>query len=87
MYYVYILKSKKVDKLYIGYTADLKQRFVSHNQGRNRATKAYVPFDLVYYEAYGSSKDARQRESQLKQFKQAYTRLKERIAHSIRGQN
>ena len=87
MYYIYILRSQKIDRLYIGYTTDLRKRFVSHNQGKNRATKAYAPFDLVYYEAYRSSKDARKRELKLKRYKQSYTRLKERIADSIRGQN
>ena len=87
MYYVYILKSQKTAKLYIGYTDDLRQRFKSHNAGKNSATKAYIPFDLVYYEAYRSKKDARVREAQLKHFKQGYSRLKERIINSIAGQN
>ena len=87
MYYVYLLKSKKTKKLYIGYTSDLRQRLTEHNAGRNRSTKAYIPFELVYYEAYRSKDDAMQREKQLKHFKQGYTRLKERITKSIAGQN
>ena len=83
MHYVYLLKSVKTQKLYIGYTADLRKRFTEHNRGMNRATKPYIPFELVYYEAYRSKTDARKRELQLKGFKQAYIRLKERIINSI----
>ena len=87
MYYVYLLKSVKTQKLYIGYTANLRKRFAEHNRGMSKATKPYIPFELAYYEAYLSKTDARKREMQLKGFKQAYTRLKERIINSIAGQN
>ena len=87
MYYVYLLKSVKTQKLYIGYTANLRKRFAEHNRGMSKATKPYIPFELAYYEACLSKTDARKREMQLKGFKQAYTRLKERIINSIAGQN
>ena len=87
MYYVYLLKSVKTQKLCIGYTHDLRKRFAEHNRGISRETKAYIPFELVYYEAYRSKTDARKRELKLKNFKQGYTRLKERILNSIAGQN
>jgi len=35
MFYVYILKSEKDGKLYIGYTNDLKRRLEEHNSGKN----------------------------------------------------
>lgn len=87
MFYVYILKSLKTEKLYFGYTEDLRARLKEHNAKQSRSTKAFTPFELVYYEAYKSKKDALVRERQLKQFKQAYSRLKERIVSSLAGQN
>ncbi|MFH0852223.1 MAG: GIY-YIG nuclease family protein, partial [bacterium] len=39
MFYVYILKSSKDKKLYIGSTNDLKRRFSQHNNGDEQSTK------------------------------------------------
>jgi len=84
MFYVYVIKSKKHESLYIGLTRDLRKRFFEHNQGLSRYTKSYAPFVLAYYEAYASIKDARDRERKLKQFKNSYTELKKRITNSLR---
>ncbi|MDQ5883041.1 MAG: putative endonuclease [Patescibacteria group bacterium] len=83
MYYVYILKSKKDKKLYLGYTKDLRKRLKQHNSKKTFSTKDRVPFSLVYYEAFASQKDALAREKQLKQFKSAYGQLKKRIKESL----
>ncbi|MDO8436386.1 MAG: GIY-YIG nuclease family protein [bacterium] len=83
MFYVYVLKSKKDNKLYIGYTKDLKKRIQEHNTGKNFSTAQRGPFSLVYYEAFKSQKDATTREKQLKQFKSTYGHLKKRIANSL----
>ena len=66
MYYVYILKSEKDNGLYIGYSNNLKRRFVEHNKGMSLSTKNRVPFKLIYYEAFSNSTDARNREKYLK---------------------
>jgi putative endonuclease len=66
MYYVYVLRSLKDKKLYIGYTNDLKRRFREHNAGRNEVTKERRPFILLYYEACNQKEDALKREFQLK---------------------
>lgn len=87
MHYVYLLKSLQSGKLYVGYTDDLRARLKKHNQGGSLATKGSIPFELVYYEAYRSKKDALTRERQLKRYKQGYTRLKDRIRFSLAGQN
>lgn len=79
MQYVYVLKSKKDNKLYIGYTNDLKRRFSEHQTGKVASTKSRIPFELIYYESYKSSRDAKGREFQLKKGKRAYEQLKKRI--------
>lgn len=83
MHYLYVLKSLKEESLYIGQTSDLKRRFKEHNNGENTSTKYRKPFELVYYEAYKSKKDAIQRENKLKQFKNSYSHLKNRIENSL----
>lgn len=83
MYYVYVLKSDKDDSLYIGYTNDLKRRFVEHNKGENVSTKHKTPFQLVYYESYRARADAKHREKQLKLFSGTTTHLKKRIRNSL----
>ncbi|KAA0242406.1 MAG: GIY-YIG nuclease family protein, partial [Chlorobiota bacterium] len=52
MFYVYILKSLKVDRYYIGHTKDLERRLTEHNSSKTRSTKAYVPWKIVYCEKF-----------------------------------
>lgn len=66
MYYVYILKSKKYNSQYIGYTSNLRKRLESHNSGKNKATKPYIPYQLIFYEAFLNKTDAKNREIYLK---------------------
>ncbi len=83
MYYLYILKSRKDNNLYIGSTNDLRKRFKEHNDGKVFSTRSRLPFDIIYYEAYRSEKDARKRESNLKLRSKALAQLKKRIINSI----
>jgi len=83
MYYIYILKSKKDKKLYIGFTTQLNRRIKQHNDGESLSTKSRRPFEIIYYEAYRSEKDARKREKNLKLFSKAYYALKRRLPDSL----
>jgi len=66
MYYVYILKSDKDNKLYIGSTSDLKQRLRDHSTGKVKSTKNRLPFELICYESYKTKIIAQNREKYLK---------------------
>ena len=83
MFYVYIIKSKKTNKLYIGYSDNLRLRMQNHNKGLVQSTKMYCPWELAYYESYKSRQDALEREKHLKYFGKAYGQLKKRIAKSL----
>ncbi|MFA4872167.1 MAG: GIY-YIG nuclease family protein [Patescibacteria group bacterium] len=82
MFYVYVLKLNN-GQTYIGYTEDLKRRFIEHQTGQSKYTKTHRPLSLIYYEAYLSKKDAAKREKVLKQFKNSYTHLKKRILNCL----
>ena len=83
MFYVYVIKSKKDNSIYIGYTNNLKRRIVEHNNGESKYTKNKNPYELVYYESYKNVSDAKYREGNLKRFAQAYSQLKRRIKNSL----
>ena len=82
MYYVYVLYDANREEIYIGYTSDLDRRIKEHNTGKSVYTKK-GKWELVYNEAYRSSKDAKRRERMLKQRGQAKRWLLERIKDSI----
>ena len=66
MYYVYLLRSKLDQKLYTGYTSDLKKRLREHQTGNVESTRNRRPMELIYYEAYQLKTLALQREKFLK---------------------
>ena len=69
IYTVYVLYSKKYDKIYIGYTSDLIKRFHSHNElGTKGYTVKYRPWDVIYTEVFSNKTDAMKREKELKTY-------------------
>ena len=68
-HFVYIIKSLKDDKYYIGETADLNRRLFEHNEGWVKSTKYRRPFILIYFEELESRKFALIREKQIKSYK------------------
>lgn len=83
MYYVYVLKSRKDEKLYTGYTNDLRRRLAEHESGVNISTRSRLPLDLLYYEAYTSQADAKAREFRLKNSPGARTALRRRLHEGL----
>lgn len=66
MKYLYLIKSKNHNWIYIGSAQDLRIRFLQHDTGKVKSTKFYKPFELLYYEAYQTYSLARKREIELK---------------------
>jgi len=83
--WVYVLKKKNNNELYIGSTNNLKRRLEEHRKGRIFSTKNFSGFNLVHYEAYVSERNARIREKRLKYFGKAYQELKKRIKGGLEG--
>jgi len=85
MFYIYVIKDR-YNKLYIGYTSDLKKRLQRHARGYTAYLKRRRPVKLIYYEAYLSKRDARAREKSLKNYGSVFSGLKQRIQDSLRGE-
>jgi putative endonuclease len=68
-YFVYILKSLKDGKLYIGQTNDVDERIKRHNSGRVGVTRNRRPLELIYREIHNSRMEAMRREKYLKSLK------------------
>ena len=68
MYFVYVLKSEKDNKLYTGFTNNLNRRIAEHNKGKlsTPSTRNRGPFKLVYSEKVDDRKTARAREKYFK---------------------
>ncbi len=66
MFYIYVLRSHKDGRLYIGSTGNLNIRLIYHNSGKVKSTKDRRPFDLVYQEEFENKTEARKRELFLK---------------------
>ena len=76
MFYVYVLNRPKSSYIYIGYTNNLERRMNEHKTDK-------PDYKLVYYEAYLSEKDARQRERKLKDYGSSLGHLRKRLKNCI----
>ncbi len=67
MFTVYVLKSLRNSKRYVGYTGkSADQRLKEHNGGSNKFTSQNGPFELIYTEVYPTKTEAIRREKFLK---------------------
>ena len=82
--YVYLLRSVKRDKFYLGWTTDLNRRLTEHNLGKSRYTKSRGPWELVGYERYSNPQVAKLRERTLKRNPRMLSLFKKRALTSRR---
>jgi len=68
-HFVYIIKSLKDNRYYIGETADIDRRLFEHNEGWVKSTRHRRPFILVHFEKLDSRTEALKREKQIKAYK------------------
>ena len=66
---VYILFSASKNRYYIGYTANLEERIIRHNQKSKGFTGNVNDWKIVYTERYTSKETAHNRELQIKSWK------------------
>src|SRR3989344_2915765 len=66
MHTVYVLKSLKDNRTYLGCTKDLENRLKEHNSGEVESTKSRTPFVLWYKEDFEDKHEAFAREQHFK---------------------
>lgn len=69
MAFVYILKSLKTKKYYVGCTENFERRINEHNSGFVQSTKVLRPLKLMLVQEFDSLSLARKIESKLKKLK------------------
>ena len=62
MFYVYILRSGKTNRRYVGSCENPTERFRRHNLGHSKATRRGVPWSLVHSERFSNRADALRKE-------------------------
>jgi len=50
--FVYVLRSEKDGRFYVGMTANVERRLAEHNAGRAKSTKGYCPWKLFFFESF-----------------------------------
>ncbi len=66
MFYVYVIKSLNRNYIYVGITDNIERRFLQHNNGENKSTKAYAPFVIIHTESFSTRPEAREKEKYFK---------------------
>ena len=90
MYYTYVLLSTKENKLYLGFTQDLKMRMELHRRGFMIKEKNNGSLRLIYLEACLNKKDAFRRDKYLNSFlgrRFLKTRLKQYFTSSLNNKD
>jgi len=62
MFYVYAISSLSRNYIYVGMTNHLARRTSQHNLGKEKTTKPYRPFILIFFERHTDRNNARIRE-------------------------
>lgn len=65
-FFVYIIRSRKNNDIYIGSTENLENRLRLHNAGKVKSTKSYKPWELLEYREFDSRNKAVEQERFLK---------------------
>ena len=65
-YYTYVIRSINRNYIYVGLTNNIGRRVNQHQNGKEKTTAPYRPFDLLFTEQFNSRIDARNREKYLK---------------------
>ncbi len=65
-YYTYVIKSVSSNYHYKGHCENLENRLKEHNSGKTKSNKAYLPFEICYFEEFATREEAIKREKYFK---------------------
>ena len=66
MYITYAISSEKKNYIYVGLTGNITIRFNQHQCGKEKTTRPYRPFKLIYTRKFSTRQEARDHEKYLK---------------------
>lgn len=66
MIFVYAISSLAKNFIYVGQTDHMIRRFHEHNNGLEKTTRPYLPFEIIYSKEFLNRKEARIQEKYLK---------------------
>ena len=69
MFYVYIIYRQKLNRYYVGHTADIMIRLTQHNNKISHYTSKASDWELVFQESFASRELAQNRELEIKKKK------------------
>jgi putative endonuclease len=69
MFFVYIIYSDKLDRFYVGFSANPELRLIKHNRDSKGFTAKGRPWILVYSQPFSQKNEALKREKQIKSWK------------------
>ena len=65
-HFVYAIKSLIDNRIYVGITKNPGKRLIEHNKGRNKSTKGFIPWILIFQEEVETRLEARMKEKYYK---------------------
>ena len=66
MSFVYVLRSVRTGRTYVGFSAHPRYRLEQHNEGVTKSTKGRGPWELVYEDGLATRPEAMRRERYFK---------------------
>ena len=69
MFYLYILKSEKINSYYVGVSNDVEERLKRHLSNHNGYTAKAKDWIIAYTESFETKAEALKREKQIKNWK------------------
>ncbi|NOX67374.1 MAG: GIY-YIG nuclease family protein [Chlorobi bacterium] len=69
MHFLYILKSKSVDKFYVGISQNPERRLGYHNSFEKGFTSRYRPWEIIFTQKFISKEEALAAERKVKSWK------------------
>ncbi len=80
---VYLLKNRTDGTWYLGWTTHILRRLVEHNEGQTFSTKRNAPWQLMGFEIYPTSDQAKARERALKHDPRMLQLFKKRVLNRV----
>jgi putative endonuclease len=63
---VYIIRSKCLQRYYVGSTEIVEKRLQEHNAGKSTSTRAGIPWELIHTESFTTRSEAMLHERKIK---------------------